>query len=350
MSALSAIESLLPPGRANSAALRAQLREWAEKHPPWQPLVTLVLKGDTSADAHWLAANAAHNARLLRTVARLRESIRTSEPSFLPVKGVAWLLSLYPSTGVRPVADVDLLVKPETLSEIQHALGDMGFHRITPPRSAASTITMLRERDEPHERQVVELHTRPGHGHPPYFSRYRASSLWQTLREASYRGVRFSLLALEHALLWQCLHVHNRFSPASSDSLWLGPLCDLALFLQRYGEEVNWPAWVRTCRIWKLTLPVSFSLVMAQALIESARVRSALEHLAESPVSPFERVLFTAFTRGDLRTRIAIRRIHVLLGMRWGGLAISVAGTRLLSARHENRQGTKHRGCAERQP
>src|SRR6185295_16944469 len=90
--------------------------------------------------------------------------------AFLPLKGAALhRLELY-SPGDRPMADIDLLVRPEQLGSMSRLLEELGYRSV----AASSEGEVLVPRDQPPPRLsehrdngiTIELHTTISHAMP----------------------------------------------------------------------------------------------------------------------------------------------------------------------------------------
>ena len=57
------------------------------------------------------------------------EEGRSLNFEMIPLKGMELLLRAYPSAGLRPMVDIDLLIRPQDIGRIQSLLENRGFKR-----------------------------------------------------------------------------------------------------------------------------------------------------------------------------------------------------------------------------
>jgi hypothetical protein len=83
------------------------------------------------------------------------EALRAHDITPLFIKGTALAESIYPSRGLRPRADVDLVVAPSEAERTVDALRALGYVAEMSPRNAPSAQVMLRGA---HAGDVIDLH------------------------------------------------------------------------------------------------------------------------------------------------------------------------------------------------
>jgi len=69
------------------------------------------------------------NTHLLQEVAELKNGLEKRDIQVIVLKGVALLRTVYRDVALRPMEDIDLMVRLEHLSELKNVLGSMGFVR-----------------------------------------------------------------------------------------------------------------------------------------------------------------------------------------------------------------------------
>ena len=183
----------------------------------------------------------------------------------LPVllKGASLAFNVYPDPSLRPMGDLDLLVRKEDASKAQGALATLGYS----PAFVAAT----RWEEEnllahlPHQRAPgripVEIHFRLFPRAMPYFP--DEEGLWDRVVWTTVEGRRALRLAPSDELLYLCGHL-RKHAPSLYQLIWF---CDVALLWRKMGagelgiffhllaqsprrEEIE--AVVRTARAWFL--------------------------------------------------------------------------------------------------
>jgi hypothetical protein len=125
-----------------------------------QPLLFTLVHGDWPRElVDALRRDAFGNAMLAeRGIVRMTEvveALRAHEITPLFIKGTALAESIYPSRGLRPRADVDLIVAPSEAERAVDALRALGYVAEMSPRNAPSAQVMLRGS---HAGDVLDLH------------------------------------------------------------------------------------------------------------------------------------------------------------------------------------------------
>ena len=140
-------ESLLNMARAHGVAgllYRAvQSNDWGAAFPP------TVL--DQLAQVYY--RNAAHNQLLFDELRRILGALHQAQVPVIVLKGAALAHTLYPDPGLRPMNDLDLMVKPEDLLRAIDVLEKVGYQQ----QNFIFHVVLTRG---PKYRTTVELHWR----------------------------------------------------------------------------------------------------------------------------------------------------------------------------------------------
>lgn len=156
------------------------------------------------------------------------------------LKGAALVHEIYDSDlGVRPMADLDLLVRVELAHEAKDVLKGMGFR----PGVDAETEQLMEQVDRqfaavarPGSPVVVEVHTHLVGADNPI--RFDIDTIWQGVRSTGINGR--NVLVLKPEALLASLAVNflkdRRFYSYSA----LGQLCDVAEVVRTYAGQIDW--------------------------------------------------------------------------------------------------------------
>ena len=162
------------------------------------------------------------------------------------LKGAALVDEIYGGDlGVRPMADLDLLVRFEQADEAMDVLRGMGFR----PAVDAATEEEMRLVD----RQlaavaragspvIVEIHTHLVGADNPI--RFDIDTIWQGVRTTEIGGRNVSVLKPEALLASLAVNFlkDRRFYSYSA----LGQLCDIAEVVRTYAGQIDWTAYDRS--------------------------------------------------------------------------------------------------------
>jgi hypothetical protein len=170
---------------------------------------------------------------MVERVADLRRRLRREGIEIVPLKGLDLVLRAYPFAGLRPMGDVDLLVRPHHLPRIGQLLERHGYTR----RPDVHLSCISRDR-------ALRLDIRSSIWFLP-----STAPIWNRLVSVDYQGEEWRLLNPEDSLLYRVAHAamqRQRLVPILAQ--------DLRVLLWKCGSRIDWEAWCR--RVRKLGLAV----------------------------------------------------------------------------------------------
>ena len=203
------------------------------------------------------------NSHFLNGLERIAEAFERAGVDVMVLKGAALLLCLYDHPGLRPMCDVDLLIRPADADRAERLLGTLGYHR---GRSLLSENFYPRYHYEaeylgagPHAIRL-DVHVRPWRP-----LRYRQTvpedAMWDGRRSVQVGGSRVSIPGpsdmLVHLMCHAAFHGGTRL-------LWL---LDIHRFTGRCVDESDWDRAVRRLGAWKLGHAARFALDRVESVI-----------------------------------------------------------------------------------
>ena len=217
---------------------------------------------------------------------------RGIEPMLL--KGAALTLLHYRDSGLRPMEDVDVLVRTHQWQAAVDALTDLGWKpRVSvTPRHAAASHAM--EFVDGHARRIdLHWHLLPDSCWP------RADNeFWERASTTELRGVRVSVLDATDQLFHTCAHgVKWEHVPP------LRWIADAAMILGDSSVTIDWGRLVRLADRLRLILPLRDGLTLLERTLDLPVPRPVLAGLQTARVSRAERWEYR------LRTRPASRAL-----------------------------------------
>lgn len=313
-------------------AARALAQEGAIDWPAWlrtageggvAPHLYAALRGQgvlPSAAEEYLRqayyASVAWNLPLLQELASILRALAAAGVPTILLKGAALAHTLYENVALRPLADLDLLVRPADLPAALSALRAIGCVQDALELRPGFTETFGHHavlRTPGPRPTTLELHWTllP----PPYPCEPGALDwFWQTARPVAVDGASALVLAPEALLLHLCGHLLQHGEIDSPRLVWLH---DVAGVLFRYGDGIDWDALLAHALQLELVLPLRRTLQRAAEqwhapVPESARAR--LRALAPAPTETRR----TARLLGHYHTSAAVflSRLDILPGWR----------------------------------
>ncbi|AGY58402.1 nucleotidyltransferase domain-containing protein [Gloeobacter kilaueensis] len=269
-----------------------------------------------AVEAEWEVAyrrNACRNALLFAALADILQALAGAQVEVIVLKGAALAERLYGDIAVRPMQDLDLLIRPAALPVARQVLKALHF---APTRTEIATgfNAAFRNEESLHRRGLVDvyvdLHWRLIG--PNYYQRALAGEwFWQTARRSPIGDRMALVLGLEAEVLYLCAHLQLHHGGRSL--LWLQ---DIAELLVRCGQDLDWEVLLEQAQGNSLVLPLQRTLLQLATDWAVPVPRGIVEDLRALRVTATELRAFGALAPGE-RTR-AQRLLADLSGViRW---------------------------------
>jgi hypothetical protein len=198
------------------------------------------------------------NVALADELLEVVEAVRAVGVDPIPVKGVVIAETLYGGLGLRPAADIDVLVRPEELEPARRGLRSLGYVQ----RAAVGYFAGHPYHDAQYYRPTaagvacLELHM--GLWDPKLFR--WDPGIWERTGYGQLRGSPVRLLSDEDTLLH--LAIHRARSP-----LKLRFVCDVAELVRHRGPSLDWELALALARRMRARTALFASLRLAGELL-----------------------------------------------------------------------------------
>ncbi|CAK0742114.1 conserved hypothetical protein [Gammaproteobacteria bacterium] len=176
----------------------------------------------------------------------------------IALKGTHLAALVYGDIALRPMIDVDFLVRSTDLETATQILVGLGFQQDHQDRAhfddAHHHLSPFRHPEAP----PIELHRNLG-----VAARARIldiEELWHRAEWGQIAGVTVLVLSAEDLLLHLCLHaaVQHLFSVK------LLSLCDIPMVLNHYRDRIDWVTFWERARIWRVERSVFITLILVE--------------------------------------------------------------------------------------
>jgi hypothetical protein len=182
--------------------------------------------------------NSGRNMHLYHELGKVLESFEQADIPVITLKGAHLAEVVYGNIALRPMNDVDLLVRKEDLERVEKSLLKIGYIPAECERRVATGnhhfVYSL-----PDKKMTVEIHWNLIPSTDPF--RIDMDGQWSRSRTAIFGKIEVSVLCPEDLLLYLCLHASKH-----QFDIWLKPFCDISATIWLYGEEIDWNQ-VRIC-------------------------------------------------------------------------------------------------------
>jgi len=237
--------------------------------------------------------NAARSTLLGRLVRQVVAALQAQGIRVIALKGAALAETVYPEPAVRPMSDIDLLVRPEAVEAAEAVLRELGYTRSArtrhPPdwwRTQHYHLTWHPPASAPLA-VPVELHWQLERPSRPFA--IDLEGLWGRAMPARLAGVDTWVLAPEDLLLHLCLHLCKHASrpyPGARRDLRLRAFCDLAFVLHQHAATLDWQALGHRAQAWGIASYLAVPLQLTGALWGMSMPSSILDSWGANAVDP----------------------------------------------------------------
>ncbi|MFC1623905.1 nucleotidyltransferase family protein [Candidatus Omnitrophota bacterium] len=196
---------------------------------------------------------------------RISGAFKESNITLLPIKGMALLHDLYMDKPIRPMTDIDILVKEDDIKKAEAIFSDIGYRK---------ELYDLREEYWRENQCHIAFYKKEKEGLPFVelhwgidFKRENRTilpELWGRTRCIDVDGKRIDLLSPEDTLFSLALH-NRRFGR----TLCLKNAYDVMLLLNKYSNNFDWDYCLDMNRKYRLCASLFFILYQAKFLLET---------------------------------------------------------------------------------
>jgi len=211
----------------------------------------------------WSADIFAYNIRNFDAARRLSELFREEEMEIIFTKGLPYLIDIYEDMGLREMADVDILVKPEDIRKVDMLLEGEGFA----PFEEKEGLDDYRAQKLYFRGDGIHLDVHRGFVGRMLHNRVLGidpEKAWENKRELRRDDVRIDTLDLTHTLVYQCLHLSMQHS--FSGIRWY---VDINEFVRKYEKEIDWDRLVDAAGEYRIRKPVYYSLLFTKDMFDA---------------------------------------------------------------------------------
>lgn len=219
------------------------------------------------------------NTKLYRKLKIVLSAFSQQNIPIIVLKGAALAECVYEDIGLRPMFDVDLLIKKEDISAAEHLLEQLQYS----PQEIRHTKEWYRTSHHhlvPYASHdgwlVLELHH---HIVPPAESViFPIAELWQRARPTHIASVPTLVLCWEDMLLHLCLHATLEHYFRGK----LNALCDMTQVINRFNDEIDWAQLVGIAKNYGVEKYLYYALWLSQEMVGAVVPYSTLEELKTS--------------------------------------------------------------------
>lgn len=253
-----------------------------------------------------LAVGRARHLLMTRELGRILKACAAEGLAVIVLKGPALAESVYPLPALRPCGDLDLLVRPADRLRMDAVLRELGLRRVADEHSwdfdiAYDGATVYETADGVRIDLHWSLLTEPR-----FVWNAAETEIWERSVPTVVAGEAARGLGREDLVLYLAAHLAVHHTLAGLRRYW-----DVALLVERRGDEVDWPTLRARAARWRVGRALFFVLLGARTLFDAPVPPAVLAALR--PRGPRARLLAAIVRRSDEGRLLRLEHLVTLL-------------------------------------
>jgi len=181
----------------------------------------------------------------------------------MPLKGIILQHEIYIEPSLRPMIDIDILIREIDTEKAINLLLDMGCKETV--YSESRFIDSLKHHYPPlfYKGISVELHRSLVDDYDPV--QINLSNFWETSVLSEIEGIKVFKPENCHLLIYLCHHVYSSQKGGSVKLIWY---CDIYFYLLKYSSSLNWDYFMQLVSEYNAEKTVYYSLGTVKFIFE----------------------------------------------------------------------------------
>lgn len=244
--------------------------------------------------------NALKNTLIFTVLGKFLESLKKVGLQVIVLKGGALAETIYGNMAVRPMSDIDLLIKKEDLLSVDKQLNMLGYRpsdiSVNDIDFSSAYLTTLDYRSSSKNSISFHIHWHFINSSVPnesYIQNVKIERIWQDAEKACIANGETFVMAPHHLLIHlsehalRVMHSFNRYSY----------FCDIDRVIHFYKDRLNWESLIRDSFHFKLDRMVYLSLYFTAVFLNTKIPKDVLLRLKPKRFYLAERVFMSLISR-----------------------------------------------------
>jgi len=234
-------------------------------------------------------SNLARNMLLYDELSKILTAFRKADIDNIVLKGAFLAEEIYINIGLRPMSDIDLLIKEKDLQKAKKELIEMKYSAtiVFPTKLYEQQPQMVSTEELPFIHQdkkiVIEIHWDIQSPNIPH--KVNINKFWNNAIPVKIAGIETLAFSPENLLQHLCLHLDKHINISSAPPAKpLRDYCDIAEVTRHYKDMINWNYLVQSSKDYGIEEPISQSLFIAKKYFGAFVPDNSL--IALEPVKP----------------------------------------------------------------
>lgn len=190
--------------------------------------------------------NLTSNIHLLDEFYDVLKRLQKKGVEVIALKGILLIEKVYKNIGLRPMSDVDVLVRKEAIPQVMKEMSDSGY-RITPH----GHLGYLKDGEFP---AVIDFHW------DIWFP--ETDDVWKRCKMAMINNIPVKSLDNEDALIY--IATHQSINHGMHKLIWL---CDIHEFIRVYRDSIDWQEFIKRVKGYGIEIPIYYTLLYTKELL-----------------------------------------------------------------------------------
>ena len=192
--------------------------------------------------------NAAWNMFLYDELSKVLKAFKDAGIDVIVLKGAFLAETIYKNIGLRPMGDVDLLIKKEDLQKVKKKLVQLMYHAPVYPTKWHEQWQTEQAEEIHYTNQdkniMIDVHWNIQPPSIPF--QIDINKFWENAQPVKIAGVETLMFTPEDLLQHLCLHLDKEINNGALPFRWY---CDIAEVIRHYGEKLIGNIWCKAPKI-----------------------------------------------------------------------------------------------------
>lgn len=252
----------------------------------------------------------ARNMLLYDELGKVLKAFKKAGIDTIVLKGAFLAEKIYQNIGLRPMNDLDLLIKEKDLTKAKNELAELMYSDTFHTKYYEQLQTVLsNEHLFVHKSKeiYIDLHWNILPPESPY--KLDINELWENARPTNIAGAETLILAPEDLLQHLCLHLDNHINYSAPAAQHFKNYCDIAEVTLHYREIFNWRYFLQSSKGYGIENPIFQGLSIAERYFGALIPENILSVLEQAKSSAGIKVTFNGLMQDNLSKKNQWKRI-----------------------------------------
>jgi hypothetical protein len=246
--------------------------------------------------------NVRKNTLIFEELRKALKAFRESGLQVMVLKGAALAEKVYGSIALRPMADIDLLVKKEDLKRLDEQLKMLGYQAsdmlVDNIDFSSTYLTTLDYRSSSENSISFHIHWHFVNSTIPsesYIKNIRMVNIWENAEKIKVADVETLVMAPHHLII----HLSEHALRVTHSLSKLSFLCDISEAVNYYKGRLDWDRLIKESLEFNLNRMVYLSLYFASEFLEAQIPEDVLTRLKPKRFSLWEKIFMNAISNNN---------------------------------------------------